>query len=102
MNESANVFRDNDEFWEYVKENPRIIGIPVSEHKGLDLLSALRDVREAYKKDPTIGDSMLTILGTLLAGVANGDGDEMVEEVIVSEAMSNVDKELKKVLDEGH
>lgn len=102
MNESANVFRDNDEFWEYVKENPRIIGIPVSEHKGLDLLSALRDVREAYKKDPAIGDSMLTILGTLLAGVANGDGDEMVEEVIVSEAMSNVDKELKKVLDEGH
>ena len=101
MNESANVFRDNDEFWEYVKENPRIIGIPVSEHKGLDLLSALRDVREAYKKDPAIGDSMLTILGTLLAGVANGDGDEMVEEVIVSEAMSNVDKELKKVLDEG-
>lgn len=102
MNESANVFRDNDEFWEYVKENPRIIGIPVSEHKGLDLLSALRDVREAYKKDLAIGDSMLTILGTLLAGVANGDGDEMVEEVIVSEAMSNVDKELKKVLDEGH
>lgn len=102
MNESANVFRDNNEFWEYVKENPRIIGIPVSEHKGLDLLSALRDVREAYKKDPAIGDSMLTILGTLLAGVANGDGDEMVEEVIVSEAMSNVDKELKKVLDEGH
>ena len=102
MNESANVFRDNDEFWEYVKENPRIIGIQVSEHKGLDLLSALRDVREAYKKDPAIGDSMLTILGTLLAGVANGDGDEMVEEVIVSEAMSNVDKELKKVLDEGH
>jgi len=102
VNESANVFRDNDEFWEYVKENPRIIGIPVSEHKGLDLLSALRDVREAYKKDPAIGDSMLTILGTLLAGVANGDGDEMVEEVIVSEAMSNVDKELKKVLDEGH
>lgn len=101
MNESANVFRDNDEFWEYVKENPRIIGIPVSEHKGLDLLSALRDVREAYKKDPAIGDSMLTILGTLLAGVANGDGDEMVEEVIVSEAMVNVDKELKKVLDEG-
>jgi hypothetical protein len=101
VSESANVFRDNDEFWEYVKENPRIIGIPVSEHKGLDLLSALRDVREAYKKDPAIGDSMLTILGTLLAGVANGDGDEMVEEVIVSEAMSNVDKELKKVLDEG-
>jgi hypothetical protein len=101
VSESANVFQDNDEFWDYVKDNPRIIGIPVSEHKGLDLLSALRDVREAYKKDPNMGDTMLTLLGSLLAGVANGEGDEMVEEVIVSEAMINVDKELKKVLDEG-
>jgi hypothetical protein len=101
VSESANVFQDNDEFWDYVKDNPRIIGIPVSEHKGLDLLSALRDVREAYKKDPNMGDTMLTLLGSLLAGVANGEGDEMVEEVIVSEAMINVDKELKRVLDEG-
>jgi hypothetical protein len=101
VSESANVFQDNDEFWDYVKDNPRIIGIPVSEHKGLDLLSALRDVREAYKKDPNMGDTMLTLLGSLLAGVANGEGEEMVEEVIVSEAMINVDKELKKVLDEG-
>jgi len=101
MSESADVFQDNDEFWDYFKDNPRIVGIPVSEHKGLDLLSALRDVREAYKKEPYIGDTMLTLLGSLLAGVANGEGDEMVEEVIVSEAMVNVDSELKKVLDEG-
>ena len=101
MNESESVYQNNDEFWNYVKENPRIVGIPVSEHKGLDLLSALRDVREAYKKDLEIGDTMLTLLGTLLAGVVNGDGEAMVEEVIVSEAMVDIDKEVKKVLDEG-
>jgi hypothetical protein len=101
MTESTDVFQDNNEFWDYVKDNPQLLGIPVSEHKGLDLLSALRDVREAYRKDPDMGDTMLTLLGTLLAGVANGDGEEMVEEVIVSEAMVNVDSELKKVLDEG-
>jgi hypothetical protein len=49
-----------------------------------------------------MGDTMLTLLGTLLAGVVNGDGEAMVEEVIVSEAMIGIDKEIKKVLNEGH
>jgi hypothetical protein len=102
MSESINVFQDNDEFWDYVKENPRVLGIPVSEHKGLDLLSALKDVREAYKKDAQIGDTMLTLLGSLLLGIVNGEGEAMIEEVIVSEAMVGIDKEIKKVLNEGH
>jgi hypothetical protein len=101
MSESKNVFRNNDEFWDFVKENPQLIGIPVSESKGLDLLGAMKDVREAYKKDPEIGDTMITMLGTLLAGVANGDGEAMVEEVIVSEAMAKFDSSLSEVLDEG-
>ena len=102
MSESINVFQDNDEFWDYVKENPRVLGIPVSEHKGLDLLSALKDVREAYKKDVQMGDTMLTLLGSLLLGIVNGEGEAMIEEVIVSEAMVDIDREVKKVLDEGH
>ena len=102
MSGLENVFRDNDEFWEYVKENPRMVGIPVSENKGLDLLGALRDVREAYKKDTEIGDTMLTLLGTLLMGTANGEGEQMIEEIIVSEAMVDIDNGLKEVLDEEH
>ena len=100
MSGLENVFQDNDEFWEYVKENPRMLGIPVSENKGLDLLAALKDVREAYKKDQEIGDTMLTLLGTLLMGTANGDGEQMIEEIIVSEAMVDIDNGLKEVLDE--
>ncbi len=102
MSESINVFQGNDEFWNYVKENPRLVGIPVTDNKGLDLLSALRDVREAYQKNLEMGDTMLTMLGSLLAGIANGEGEEMLEEVIVSEAMVGFDKHLKEVLDEGH
>jgi len=102
MSGLENVFRDNDEFWQYVKENPRMVGIPVSENKGLDLLGALRDVREAYKKDTEIGDTMLTLLGTLLMGTANGEGEQMIEEIIVSEAMVDIDNGLKEVLDEEH
>lgn len=101
MSESIDVFQDNNEFWEYVKENPLVLGIPVSESKGLDLLSALKDIREAYLKDVKVGDTMLTLLGTLLLGAANGDGDKMVEEVIVSEAMVDIDKDLKEILNEG-
>ena len=102
MSELENVFQNNDEFWDYVKNNPQLIGISVSETKGLDLLSALKDVREAYKIDPDIGDTMLTMLGSLLAGIANGEGEQMVEEVIVSEAMVGIDKQIREVLDEGH
>lgn len=101
MSESENAFQNNDEFWQYVAENPRVVGIPVTENKGLDLLSALKDVREAYQLDLAIGDTMLTMLGTLLAGIANGDGEQMLEEVIVSEAMVGFDKHLREVLDEG-
>lgn len=100
MSESINVFQDNNEFWDYVKENPRVLGIPVSDNKGLDLLNALRDVREAYQKDVQIGDTMLTLLGSLLVGIVNGEGEQMIEEVIVSEAMVNMDKTLKEILDE--
>lgn len=101
MKESENAYQNNDEFWNYIKDNPRIVGIPVSDDKGLDLLSALKDVREAYLKDVEIGDTMLTLLGTLLVGAANGEGGAMVEEVIVSEAMVGIDKEIRKVLNEG-
>lgn len=102
MSESANVFQDNDEFWDYVAEHPRVLGIPVSETKGLDLLNALRDVRMAYQKDLDMGDTMLTLLGTLLLGIVNGDGEQMLEEVIVSEAMVDLDTNLKEILDEGN
>jgi hypothetical protein len=33
---------------------------------------------------------------------AQGDGDEVVEEVIVQEAMAKFDRESRKVLNEGH
>jgi hypothetical protein len=102
VSESANVFQDNDEFWDYVAEHPRVLGIPVSETKGLDLLNALRDVRIAYQKDLDMGDTMLTLLGTLLLGIVNGDGEQMLEEVIVSEAMVDLDTNLKEILDEGN
>ena len=103
MKESGNYYhKDNNSFWNYIKDNPRIVGLPVSESKGLDLLSALRDIREAYIKNAEQGDTMLTLLGSLLVGAVEGHGDMMVEEVLVSEAMAKFDSQIKGVLDEGH
>ena len=103
MKESENSYpENNDSFWDYVKENPGIIGLPVSENKGIDILGALRDIREAYKVNGIKGDIMLTLLGSLLVGAAQGKGDKMIEEVIVSEAMDSFDTHFKGILDEGH
>lgn len=77
------------------------MGLPISESKGLDLLNALRDIREAYIEDTEQGDTMLTLLGSLLVGAVEGHGDMMVEEVIVSEAMAKFDSQIKGILNEG-
>jgi len=88
--------------WDYIKENPRILGLPLSEKKGLDLLTALRDVYETTNKNVEAGMLLLTILANVLVAAAQGEGDEVVEEVTVLESMMDFDKEVRKVLDEGH
>jgi hypothetical protein len=85
----------------YIKDNPRILGLPLSEKKGLDLLTALRDVYETTNKNVEAGMLLLTILANVLVAAAQGEGDEVVEEVTVLESMIDFDKEVRKVLDEG-
>lgn len=90
------------EVWDYVKDNPKIIGFPVSEHKGIDLLAALRDVYKTIDIDPKAAQTLLTLLANVLVASAQGDGDAIIEEVIVQEAMLNLDDSLKGFLNEGH
>lgn len=93
---------DNIEnIWDYIKENPKIIGIPVSERKGLDLLSALRDVYKTIDISPQAAQTLLTLLANVLVASAQGDGDAIIEEVIVQEAMQSLDSNLKGLLNEG-
>jgi hypothetical protein len=103
MSESENVSMDDLEgVWNHIADNPLLLGIPLSEHKGIDLLSALRDVYETNKKDQQSAQMLLTLLANVLVAAAQGDGDEVVEEVIVQEAMAKFDRESRKVLNEGH
>ena len=87
--------------WEFIKENPQVIGIPLSERKGLDLLSALRDVYETNKTNHDAAQNLLTLLANVLVASAQGDGDAIVQEVIIQDAMMDLDNSLKGILDEG-
>lgn len=101
MSESENAFLNNgEEVWEFIKEHPRYIGMPISDSKGLDILNALRDVWIANKVDHDKANSMLTILAAVLVSSEAGHGDKIVEEVLVQEAMIDFDEQAKEILNE--
>ena len=102
MSESSDASTSNEEVWDYIEQNPRIIGLPITDSKGIDLLSALRDVYMHTKQDPQVGLNLLTILANFLVASAQGEAQEFIDEVTVIELTSDLDTELRKVLDEGH
>lgn len=103
MSESENAFLNNgEEVWEFIKEHPRYIGIPISDSKGLDILNALRDVWIKNKTDQEKANSMLTMLAAVLVSSEAGHGDEIIEEVLVQEAMIGFEEQAREILDERH
>jgi hypothetical protein len=101
MSESPNASVPNeDNVWEFIKDNPRIIGLPVSDKQGLDLLNALRDVDEMLFKDQEMAHKMLTMIATVIVAAATGSGNETIEEILVAEAMHKFDTEAKEILNE--
>ena len=101
MSESPNAsVPSEDTVWEFIKDNPRILGLPVSDKQGLDLLNALRDVSEMIHKDADMAHKMLTMIATVIVAAATGSGNETIEELLVAEAMHKFDVEAKEVLNE--
>jgi hypothetical protein len=97
MNESENV---SSKIWDYIKENPKILGLPISDDTGLDVLNAMRDIYEKIQDDPEIAADMLTMLAGVILAAAQGDGKEIIDEVIVASAMHEFDSGVKDILDE--
>lgn len=89
-----------DNVWKFIRDNPRIIGLPVSDKQGLDLLNALRDVDEMLFKDQEMAHKMLTMIATVIVAAATGSGNETIEEILVAEAMHKFDTEAKEILNE--
>ena len=98
MSESEESLLKED-IWEYIKDNPRLIGIPLSDNKGLDILNALRDIY--VLKTVESKNSGLTLLAEVILAAAEGKGNQIVEDVLVQEAMIDIDDSLRMVLDEG-
>ena len=97
MSESESV---SSEVWNYIKENPRIIGLPIAGDTGLDVLNAMRDIYEKIQDDPKIAADMLTMLAGVILAAAQGDGKEIIDEVIIASAMHEFDSGVKDILNE--
>lgn len=100
MNESEDVYQNSEPVWEYVKNHPRAIGVPISTKKGLDLLNAMHDVYLEMDSNVDNAKAMLTMLAGVLIAAANGEGEQIIEEVLVQEAMFKFDDNIKGILDE--
>lgn len=98
MSESSESYL-KENIWDYIKEHPRLIGIPLSDNKGLDILNALRDIY--VLKTVESKNSGLTLLAEVILAAAEGKGNQIVEDVLVQEAMIDIDDSLRMVLDEG-
>lgn len=100
MNGLEDVSDEVERMWQYIKENKRIIGLPVSTTSGLDILNVLRDVYETIDKDPKGAKKMLTLVATVMLSVASGESENLINEIQVSSAMEQFDDSIKGILDE--
>jgi hypothetical protein len=99
MNELEDV-SSNNEVWDFIKDHPRILGVPISDKKGLDLLSAMRDIYVELDVNVDSAKRMLTMLAGVLIATSQGEGDKIIEEVLVQEAMFHIDDNIKDILNE--
>jgi hypothetical protein len=90
----------NNEVWDFIKENPKILGLPISDKQGLDLLSAMRDVYIELDVNVESAKRMMTMLAGVLIAASQGEGDKIIQEVLVQEAMFHIDDNLKDILNE--
>ena len=100
MSESEDVYQNSKVVWDFIKENPRALGIPISDKQGLDLLNALRDIYLTMDRNVEDAKQMMTMLAGVLVAAAQGDGDKILEEVLVQEAMFKFEDTVKDILNE--
>lgn len=101
MSESENAYQNPNEVWDYIAANPKMFGIQISDNQGLDLLNALRDIWLQIQENPEAASEMLTLLVAVMISSVNGNGNEVIEELLVEDAKHNFDKGIEDILNEG-
>jgi hypothetical protein len=100
MSESENVWENDDDFWNFVGENKRLVGLSISDGQGLDILNALRDIYITVEKDSDSAMKMLTLLATVIYASSIGEGQQFTDEIQVASAMEQFDSSMKEMLSE--
>ena len=52
MSEFENAWATDEDFWEFVGDNRKLVGIAISNGQGLDILNALKDIYTTIDKEP--------------------------------------------------
>lgn len=101
MSESESALPLDDSFWDHIEHMDFAIGIPVSEDRMLDIISALRDVYETICEGQLDEAKMcVTALAAILVASKYGKAEEVWEEFSIKEAMRDFDDHMKEILDE--
>lgn len=100
MSESENASTNPNDVWDYIAANPKIMGIQISDNQGLDLLNALRDIWIYIEKDADAARDMLTMLVAVIISSIHGQGNEVIEELLVEDAKQNFDKGIQEILND--
>ena len=81
MSEFENAWETDEEFWEFVGDNRKLVGIAISDGQGLDILNALKDIYTTIEKEPESAMRMLTLLGTVIYASSIGEGKQFTDEI---------------------
>jgi len=100
MSEFENAWATDEDFWEFVGDNRKLVGIAISNGQGLDILNALKDIYTTIEKEPESAMRMLTLLGTVIYASSIGEGKQFTDEIQVVSAMEQFDSSMKEILDE--
>ncbi len=100
MSELEDAWDSDAEFWDFVGENRRMVGLAISDGQGLDILNALRDIYLTVQDDPEGSMRMITLLATVIYASSVGEGKEFTDEIQIAAAMEQFDTSIKEILDE--
>jgi hypothetical protein len=100
MSESENVWESDEQLWDFIGENKRLVGLQISNGQGLDILNALRDIYVTVDDDPNSAMKMLSLLATVIYASSIGEGQQFTDEIQVAAAMEQFDSSMKEMLDE--
>jgi len=100
MSESTSAYPLDSSIWEHIQHMNYSVGIPVSETRVLDILSALHDVYETIAEDPEAAQELLIGLAAILTAVKEDKADTVFEEFMVKDIMQNFDKGIENILNE--